>query len=197
MIRRWGNTDKLILNEAIISVEDEITNMNTLIEKLFFIAKENELKINYSEVELSDLIMECITGLKIQYPNLRIHFNPEYIIINTDRELLKILIKNILDNSIKYGNNKPVIVSLEELKNKKYILSIKDSGIGMTKENISRICDRFYRADKSRNGKIYGHGLGMYIVKKIATLLDINLEIESEIEKGSEFKLYFKTDKYY
>lgn len=192
MIKRWGKKDPEIFNEALISIEDETKSMNLLIEKLLFIAKESEIKSEKNEVELSEIILECISSLKHQYPKSNINFTPEYTIIKSDEGLIKLLIKNILENSIKYGKNNPVDISITNSdEQKQAILTIKDYGIGMTSEELHHIYDRFFRANKSRSKEIQGHGLGMSIVKRIINLLNLDIKISSTPNMGTTVQIFF------
>lgn len=192
MIKRWGKKDPEIFNEALISIEDETKSMNLLIEKLLFIAKESEIKSEKNEVELSEIILGCISSLKHQYPKSNIDFTPEYTIIKSDEGLIKLLIKNILENSIKYGKNNPVDISITNNdEQKQAILTIKDYGIGMTSEELHHIYDRFFRANKSRSKDIQGHGLGMSIVKRIINLLNLDIKISSTPNMGTTVQIFF------
>lgn len=192
MIKRWGKKDPEIFNEALISIEDETKSMNLLIEKLLFIAKESEIKSEKNEVELSEIILGCISSLKHQYPKSNINFTPEYTIIKSDEGLIKLLIKNILENSIKYGKNNPVDISITNNdEQKQAILTIKDYGIGMTSEELHHIYDRFFRANKSRSKEIQGHGLGMSIVKRIINLLNLDIKISSAPNMGTTVQIFF------
>ena len=192
MIKRWGKKDPEIFNEALISIEDETKSMNLLIEKLLFIAKESEIKSEKNEVELSEIILGCISSLKHQYPKSNINFTPEYTIIKSDEGLIKLLIKNILENSIKYGKNNPIDISIiNNDEQKQAILTIKDYGIGMTSEELHHIYDRFFRANKSRSKEIHGHGLGMSIVKRILTLLNLDIKNSSTPNIGTTVQIFF------
>lgn len=192
MIKRWGKKDPEIFNEALISIEDETKNMNLLIEKLLFIAKESEIKSEKNEIELSEIILGCISSLKHQYPKSNINFTPEYTIIKSDEGLIKLLIKNVLENSIKYGKNNPVDISITNNdEQKQAILTIKDHGIGMTPEELRHIYDRFFRANKSRSKEIQGHGLGMSIVKRIINLLNLDIKISSTSNIGTTVEIFF------
>ena len=192
MIKRWGKKDPEIFNEALISIEDETKSMNLLIEKLLFIAKESEIKSEKNEVELSEIILGCIYSLKHQYPKSNINFTPEYTIIKSDEGLIKLLIKNILENSIKYGKNNPIDISITNNdEQKQAILTIKDYGIGMTSEELHHIYDRFFRANKSRSKEIQGHGLGMSIVKRIINLLNLDIKISSTPNMGTTVQIFF------
>ncbi|WP_418964686.1 sensor histidine kinase [Cetobacterium sp.] len=192
MIKRWGKKDPEIFNEALISIEDETKNMNVLIEKLLFLAKETEIKTEEIEAELSEIILGCISSLKRQYPKANINFTPEYTIVKSDESLIKLLIKNILENAIKYGKDNPIDITLtnsDELN--QAILTVEDHGIGMTTNELHHIYDRFFRANKSRSKEIQGHGLGMSIVKRIVTLLNLDIKISSAINEGTTIKVFF------
>lgn len=192
MIKRWGKKDPEIFNEALTSIEDETKSMNLLIEKLLFIAKESEIKSERNEVELSEVILGCISSLKHQYPESSINFTPEYTIIQSDEGLIKLLIKNILENSIKYGKNEPIDITIaNDTEQNQAILTIKDHGLGMSPNELHHIYDRFFRANKSRSKDIQGHGLGMSIVKRIVSLLNLDIKISSAPNVGTTVKIFF------
>jgi signal transduction histidine kinase len=193
MIKRWGKKDPEIFDEALTSIEEETKNMNILIEKLLFIAKESEIKSEQQDIELSEIVLECISNLKRQYPKSNIDFTPEYTIVKSDEALVKLLIKNLLENAIKYGRDELIEVKIEsddELE--EAILTIEDNGIGMTPTELEHIYDRFFRANKSRSKEIHGHGLGMSIVKRILTLLNLDIKISSTPDVGTTVKVFFK-----
>lgn len=112
--------------------------------------------------------------------------------IKANKDRLRQMIINLVDNGIKYTQEGGYVkVSTEELHNE-IIISIEDSGIGIAKENIPRLFERFYRVDKSRSRKLGGTGLGLAIVKHIVESMKGNISVESEIGKGTKFiiKLY-------
>ncbi|MGL6119158.1 MAG: ATP-binding protein, partial [Fusobacteriaceae bacterium] len=163
-----------------------------LIEKLLFIAKESEIRSNICEIELSEIVLGCISNLKFKYPTSNINFVPEYTIIDSDETLIKLLIKNLLENAIKYGNDKVINISIEHISEQnKAILIIEDHGIGMTEDDLNHIYDRFYRANKSRSKDIEGHGLGMSIVKRIIDILKLDINIQSNLNMGTTVRLFF------
>lgn len=191
MMKRWGKNNKEILDESINSVEDEVKNMTELIEKLLFIAKNKEVHVEKKEIELSEIIIEILSKFKIIYPKIKVNFNPEYVLIESDEGLIKLLLKNLIENAIKYSNGNPVSIYLNQNENNNTILTIIDKGIGMDLSEQSHIFDRFYRVSKSRDKNIKGHGLGMTIVKKIKEILNIDLIIESEKNRGTKVKIIF------
>src|SRR5665648_34813 len=123
-------------------------------------------------------------------PELRTKFL-DIVAIETSR--LKRLIEDLLVLSdIETKINGTVYIFSELLdEGKKVSITVRDEGIGISKEHIERLFERFYRVDKSRSTKVGGTGLGLSIVKHIANLFEAELKVESEINKGSSFKVIF------
>lgn len=183
----WGKNDKEVLDEGLIVLKKEIQNMQELTEKLLFLAKSKNLVVEKNNINLGNILKEVIDNLSFAYPKQKINYNPSEIYINSDEALLKLLFKNLIENAIKYGNNNPVNVVLR--KEKKIKVVIEDFGIGMSKEALPHIFERFYREDEARNREIKSYGLGLSIVKEIVTLLDIDIQVESETDKGTKITL--------
>jgi signal transduction histidine kinase len=106
--------------------------------------------------------------------------------IMVDETKFIIALRNLMDNAIKYSENKIVELSIEKNKNVKF--HVKDSGIGISEKNIKNITKPFFQADKSISNK--GFGLGLTISKKIIESHQGRLSIQSEIGKGSIFTLH-------
>ena len=189
MLNEWGKDDKEVLSESLIVLRKEIQNMQELTEKLLFLAKSKNLVVEKNNINLGNILKEVIDNLSLAYPKQKINYNSSEIYINSDEALLKLLFKNLIENAIKYGNNNPVNVLLE--KEKKIKVVIEDFGIGMSKEALPHIFDRFYREDEARNREIKSYGLGLSIVKEIIDLLDIDIQVESQIDKGTKITLLF------
>ena len=187
MLSDWGKDDKGVLDEGLIVLKKEIQSMQELTEKLLFLAKSKNLVVEKNNINLGNILKEVIDNLSFAYPKQKINYNPSEIYINSDEALLKLLFKNLIENAIKYGNNNPVNVVLR--KEKKIKVVIEDFGIGMSKEALPHIFERFYREDEARNREIKSYGLGLSIVKEIVTLLDIDIQVESETDKGTKITL--------
>jgi len=99
---------------------------------------------------------------------------------------------NLIDNAIKYTEGGEVTVTLKQ-SDKKVIVKIKDTGIGIPKEHLDRIFERFYVVDKSRSRKLGGTGLGLSIVKHIVLLHNGRIDVKSTPDKGTEFTIIFPT----
>ena len=107
--------------------------------------------------------------------------------VTGDEQLLLILIQNLVSNARKYGKeNGHVWVSLRAAR-EKVLLTVRDDGIGMTKDQLARIWDRFYQADSARANRDGGMGLGLSMVREIVKLHEGQITAESEPDKGSVF----------
>lgn len=116
----------------------------------------------------------------------------EDVFMYADVNLLEIIWNNLISNAIKFSNqNGKIIIRLESLKD--YIsVSVKDFGIGMTKETGQRIFDKFYQGDSSH--KIEGNGLGLALVKKVIDVIGGQISVDSKLNEGSIFVVRLKTD---
>ena len=111
--------------------------------------------------------------------------------ITANREMINELINNLCANAIRYNKkNGSVKVRVDSSQGHPYI-SVADTGIGISKEHQKRVFERFYRVDKSRSKQTGGTGLGLAIVKHIVALHDAQLNLESEIGKGTTITVTF------
>ena len=187
MLSDWGKDDKKVLGESLFTLKAETQNMQELVEKLLFLAKSKKLIIDKHSINLNSILKDTINNLILVYPKQKINYNGSDISINSDAALLKLLFKNLIENAIKYGNNNPVNVVLR--KEKKIEVIIEDFGVGISKDALPHIFERFYREDEARNREIKSYGLGLSIVKEIITLLNIDIQIESQLGKGTKITL--------
>ena len=187
MLSDWGKDDKKVLGESLFTLKAETQNMQELVEKLLFLAKSKKLIVDKHSINLNSILKDTINNLILVYPKQKINYNGSDISMNSDAALLKLLFKNLIENAIKYGNNNPVNVVLK--KEKKIEVIIEDFGVGISKDALPHIFERFYREDEARNREIKSYGLGLSIVKEIITLLNIDIQIESQLGKGTKITL--------
>lgn len=109
--------------------------------------------------------------------------------IRADEERLREVFDNLLDNAVKYSGNGSAIRLASERRNSEVILTVSDSGVGIGREDLPRIFERFYRADKARSREFGGTGLGLSIVKHIVQLHGGRVEAESELGKGTTIRV--------
>jgi signal transduction histidine kinase len=114
--------------------------------------------------------------------------------LRADQEEVEIILNNLLSNAIKYNReNGSVEVGIEE-RDGKVILTVADTGIGMTEEEASRLFNEFVRIKNKNTQNILGSGLGLSIVKKIAHLYDGEVSVKSQPNVGSTFTVVLKND---
>ncbi len=119
---------------------------------------------------------------------LTMHFHaPEQAVVTADPDKLTQLLYILLDNAIKYTPEGGEVTLSIRTEPKQFILSVKDTGIGIPPEDIGRIFDRFYRVDKARSRQQGGHGLGLSIAKWIIDAHGGTIHVDSQLGQGTEF----------
>jgi signal transduction histidine kinase len=188
LLDRWGKNDKEALEKSIYAIKLETDNMASLVEKLLFLAKgdSGNQKIDKKEFWLNDLINEVVSESKLIAPNRIItnSFN-DPVKVYADYKMIKQMIRIFIDNSIKFTKDKSKIDISSKLYNKSIKITVSDNGIGIPKDEIKNIFDRFYTVDKSRSKEKGGTGLGLSIAKWITDMHNGIIEVESEEGKGT------------
>jgi two-component system phosphate regulon sensor histidine kinase PhoR len=171
--------------------------LNRLVEDLLVISKVElgEIKLNFEEVSVCDAfvsalpLVEAKAGLKKINIQNNLPENPPNIRADRDR-LIQILV-NVLDNAVKFTPELGIITIESEQKDNRVVLTITDTGIGIPKEEIPRLGERFYRVDRSRSRDLGGTGLGLSIVKHLMIAHGGRMEIESQLGRGTKVSLFF------
>ncbi len=204
LIDRWGKEDEEVLQESITSIKAETSNMTMLINQLLFLARGDRAakSVNKENINVVGVAAEVVKEASMTNADvdigLEVAEGAENAEIYADFALIKQLLRIFTDNAVKYGNKTNPVVNLKvEKKDEDVYISVADNGIGISEEDKAHIFDRFYRGDKSRNKEISGNGLGLSIAKWIADKHDVDIDVESEVGKGSKFTLRFdlSTDK--
>jgi two-component system phosphate regulon sensor histidine kinase PhoR len=139
---------------------------------------------------LPEMVRDWEKKLKSKQLTTIVDVPPELLPICVDRTRLQEALYNLLDNAVKYSRERGEIRLSARQRGNEVELIVSDQGIGIAKEDLPRIFERFYRADKARSSdKIRGTGLGLAIVKHIAQLHGGRVEAESELEKGTTIRV--------
>jgi signal transduction histidine kinase len=176
------------------TLQTEIQKIETIINELLLITKYDKysVKKTFSICDFNSILLDVIEKYAsiAQRKNINIELLKfEKIEKETNCFLIKTIFKNIIDNAVKYTpSGKNIYISLY-LKNKKVYFVVKDEGVGIPGDKMDKITERFYRTDESRNKKIEGYGLGLSIVKNFLNLIDGNLQIVSQLNKGTVVKV--------
>src|SRR6476469_5968805 len=150
--------------------------------------------LQLADIDLSIFFRDVIRDLEKKLANTQLHLlvdvSPDLRPIHVDRTRLQEALYNLLDNAVKYSRERGEIRLSARQRDGEIELTVSDDGIGIAKEDLPRIFERFYRADKARRPeKVRGTGLGLAIVKHIAQLHRGRVEAESELEKGTTIRL--------
>ncbi len=177
--------------EAVLrSSSEEIEKISQMVEELLLLAKfdSRQMILEMKEVDLSEFIQNIVENIRVlaEAKNLKItFFCQRQIIIAADENQMKRLFLNLLDNSIKYTpEGGKVMIDLQK-KEEIVNVHIADTGIGIPKEELPFIFDRFYQVDKSRTGM--GVGLGLSIAKSIVEAHRGTIQVESKLGQGTTF----------
>lgn len=192
MLHRWGKDDKDVLEESITAIKGESENMQELVEKLLFLARsdKNTQKIEKEKFYINELVNEIIKETRLIDLEHRISTNMnESVPIYADKKLLKQALRVFIDNSIKYTPIGGNIELNSYVKKKDLILEIIDNGIGIPKEDLPYIFNRFYRCDKSRTKESGGTGLGLSIAKWIIEKHNGSIVVESKPDIGTKITI--------
>lgn len=145
---------------------------------------------------IEDQIRESLFGI-IKRKKAELNFNWNLLeinqgMINTDKEKLIMILKNLIENGIIYNTSDVPSIEVDITEEKsKYLFSVKDNGIGIPQDKLKKVFERFYQVDKARTSNMGGTGLGLAIVKEIIEQFGGEIVIESSEHEGSNFRFYF------
>jgi len=166
------------------------TKIEALLSRLVLWNKfeSGEATLHPTSFDMYQLAVEVKTSLEEKYPSREIEIEGESYILKADRTLLEIVLKNLIENALKYSKEEvTVLVRNGEI-------SIEDKGAGISADDITKVTKKFYRSGTHTWDN--SMGLGLSIVKNILALHDTKLEIKSEETKGSIFSFRIKSDSF-
>src|SRR5947209_17526 len=177
-------------------MERHSKRLDFLAEDLLTLAQLESANPNlqFDEIDLSNLFGELVRDwekkLVHKQLNLIVDVPPDLPAIRADGVRVQEALYNLIDNAMKYSHAHGEIRLMARRRNEHIVLSMSDNGIGISKEDLPRIFERFYRVDKARSTEsIRGTGLGLAIVKHVTQLHGGHVEAESEIEKGTTIRV--------
>ena len=194
LLDRWGKEHRDVVDESVGAIKGETDNMKELIEKLLLLARadKNQLTLKKEQFILDQLLEEIASESRLLDTGhiITCRVETKGIELIADRRYLKQALRAFMDNSIKYTAAGGLIELLASQTKKQVIISITDSGIGIPKEDIPLVFDRFYRSDGSRAKESGGHGLGLSIAKWIADSHSGKIEVKSTVGKGTKVSVH-------
>jgi two-component system phosphate regulon sensor histidine kinase PhoR len=176
-------------------MERHSKRLQRLVDDLLSLAQleSSQATLDLSVVRLDELFNNLIRDWKekLVAKNLKVlvDLTPETLTLHADGTRLEEVLYNLLDNAVKFSRENGQIHLGATRRGPDLVLSVADNGVGIGKEHLPRIFERFYRADKARSRELGGTGLGLAIVKHIAQLHGGRVEAESEVGKGTTIRV--------
>lgn len=166
-----------------------------MVNDLLHLTKEESIsKLNIEELNIIEFIesisSDYIEIADIQNKTFDYKFENKTNKITTDKNKLRQLIVIFIDNAFKYTNEGDNIKIILNEKDNNFIISIKDTGIGISENEIGLIFDRFFRSENVRDKDIDGSGIGLSIASMVVKTLKGNIKVESKLNEGTKFDIY-------
>jgi two-component system, OmpR family, sensor histidine kinase BaeS len=174
------------------SLHQETVNLGRLVEDLrtITLAESGQLKIHRESTDISALASRVVDTMKTQFDLKGIQLALETganVRAEADPDRIEQVLRNLLANALHYSSDGGKVAVKVERSGNGAMVSVSDTGIGISAEDLPHIFDRFYRVDRSRARATGGSGLGLAIVKQLVEAHGGKVRIESELGKGSEF----------
>ena len=189
----WRDRAAILLEEAV--------RLSKIVEQLFTLSRldAGEAQTDWSRFDLTELAKTTTDQMSLLAEDKNISITcdaKQPMPVEGDRVRLKQVVVNLLDNAIKYTPKNGVIQLRVGAVNGHVVLEVEDNGLGISREALPHIFERFYRADKARLPDSEGAGLGLSIVKSICTAHGAEVEAESTVNKGSRFRVKLPLSKH-
>ena len=184
------------IEKYIQMIADENKRLSLLVENILqtAILDKGKLKLKIQPIDIHNLIEHTIANIKLQVENkegtLTTELKANITNINADRVHITNIIFNLIDNALKYSEKKPEIKITTRSDNEGIFISVKDNGIGISKENQKKIFETMYRIPTGNVHNVKGFGLGLSYVKAVIEKHNGSINVLSELGEGSIFTVY-------
>lgn len=174
-------------------VSEEVKRLSRLVKSMLSVARfeAGEISLNESAFDISDTIISTLFNFEKQINDKQIEIRSldemEKVFVYGDKDLIHQVVYNLIDNAIKFCGDNGYIEFVAEKNNEYVNIHVKNSGKGLSKEEINHVFDRFYKTDKSRGLDKNGVGLGLHIVKYVLDLHNGNISVGSVPGEYTEF----------
>ncbi|MGD6830866.1 sensor histidine kinase [Sutcliffiella halmapala] len=201
MLNRWGKNDPEVLEESLKASQQEVERLKMLVFELLELTRleSDRFEIGDDVISPVPVIEELIKKFTLLHPEFSFTFEnslkEDIMIQMADRHFEQLLII-LLDNAVKYSKESTKVEIIAEKKADKFICHIKDYGIGIPKEDLKKIFNRFYRVDKARSREKGGQGLGLSIAKRIVHNYNGLIEADSKEGEWTDIQLQFDIEKH-
>lgn len=192
LIKRWGKNDPEVLEESIDVSIEELARMKKMMEELLQLARQEEDGM-IGSVEAIELLQDLKREFEMRSDNIKvaIQSSVEKLPIHITEQAFLQIARNLLENSVRYSNGETNITITIFCEDNNNVLEFADNGIGISAEHLPYIFDRFYRVDGARSSSSGGTGLGLSITKMLISKYNGEVNVQSEVGKGTKFSVKF------
>ena len=199
-----GILDGIIAPEEILdylgTIDRQTDRLNNLVEELSYLSlnQVNKVETEQETIFLDQLLIETMSEFQLtlerEKRKVAIDVTPTGAKIVSDRDKLSRIVYNLINNALKYSQEGTPLKVSARFESNEVTISVTDSGLGISTEELQNIFRRLYRVEGSRNMNTGGHGLGLYIAQELAHQLNGEIRVKSEYGVGSTFSLVLKTN---
>lgn len=196
LLRNQTLDDKERIKRYASIIKAENNRLECQVERVLQVAKleQDNIEMNFTTVNIHDVIRHSVEVYKLTVDQregyISCDLDAEDYSIEADKVHVTNIIHNIIDNGIKYSKENPLISIQTENRKKGIAISINDNGIGMTKEHLAHVFEKFYRVPKGSVHDVKGFGIGLFYVKFVVEAHGGRVTVESEFGKGSTFTIW-------
>jgi two-component system phosphate regulon sensor histidine kinase PhoR len=192
LLERSGDMNEI--KQALVQTHSQIVFLADLINDLATLsrAERGRLTIDVSAINAHELIDELVRNygpeIKAKKLELKIDLDPHLELLYSSELYVKEILQNFITNAIKYTSEGSVTIGAKAISGA-VEFSVSDTGIGISKSDQEKIFQKFYRSEDYRTRETKGTGLGLYVTKKLAALINAKITLESELNHGSTIKI--------
>ena len=176
-------------------IYDENLRLGDHIERVLNIARldKGNLELEKESIDVNDLLEGVVGSMELQLEKkndeIKLRLDADHALIQGDELHLSNVIFNLLDNAIKYSREQSKIEIHTRNKNNLVYITISDNGVGISKEQLTKVFDQFYRVPTGNIHDVKGFGLGLSYVQDIVKRMNGTIKVKSELNKGTEFEI--------
>jgi signal transduction histidine kinase len=188
LLSRYTTTDEQDKrNRHIEKIKNSVKHLNDILEDFLSLGKldEGKVSIHTGEFDLQEFVIDVVDEMKgfTKKEQSIDYAHQGEALVFSDKKLLKNILINLIGNAIKFSNEGCSIIIRSSTNGDLAVISIADQGIGISKDDLEHLFSSFFRAANAIN--IQGTGLGLHIVKRYVDLLNGQVKVESELNKGT------------
>jgi two-component system phosphate regulon sensor histidine kinase PhoR len=195
----WALHDETVNVRFLEQIDEQVERLNQLILDLLSLARldSGQEVFDHQPLSIIPVLASCVEAHRgrASAKNLALHFDPsrldEETLILADEEAIRQIADNLIDNAIKYTPAEGSVRVSCFIQDGSLVMEVADTGIGIPRDDLPRIFERFYRVDKARSRELGGTGLGLSIVKHLVQSLGGQIEVSSRLGTGSNFTVRF------